>query len=236
MILIPIGHEQTTVRRLPWVTFGVMAICAVAFVLSGRAQLFVEDDVKLGQRVQKAVEYYLEHPYLELDSDFRREIFPEALEQDFKEFLDQSKATHLRPKRKRTLELEQERLDRLSARALKSHREHPLMQWGLTPNRITAVTLLSHMFLHAGWLHLIGNMLILYLAGPFIEDVWGRPLYLAFFLVAGLVAALFHIGANAGSTIPMVGASGAIAGVMGAFLVREPTNLTKCGSMSILAL
>jgi membrane associated rhomboid family serine protease len=76
------------------------------------------------------------------------------------------------------------------------------------------------MFLHAGLLHLLGNMLILYLAAPFIEDVWGRLVFGAFYLLSGLAAAGAHIASAPESTVPMLGASGAIAGVMGAFLVR----------------
>ena len=76
------------------------------------------------------------------------------------------------------------------------------------------------MFMHGGWLHLIGNLLILYLAGPFIEDVWGRPLYALFYFLSGCAAAGAYIAFNAGSEVPMIGASGAIAGVMGAFLVH----------------
>jgi membrane associated rhomboid family serine protease len=82
------------------------------------------------------------------------------------------------------------------------------------------VTFITHMFLHGGWFHLLGNLLIFYLAGPFIEDVWGRPLFSAFYIVAGVFAALVYIVRVPDSTIPMIGASGAISGVMGAFLVR----------------
>jgi membrane associated rhomboid family serine protease len=86
---------------------------------------------------------------------------------------------------------------------------------------------ITHMFLHAGWLHFLGNMLILFLAGPFIEEVWGRPLYAGFYLVSGLVAAGFHILSQPDSIVPMIGASGAIAGVMGAFLIRYRTTRIK---------
>lgn len=82
--------------------------------------------------------------------------------------------------------------------------------------------LLTHMFLHAGFLHLAGNMLFLWIFGDNLEDQLGRARFIGFYLAGGLGAALFQIGADPGSTIPMVGASGAIAGVMGGYLLLFP--------------
>src|SRR5208337_5018680 len=78
------------------------------------------------------------------------------------------------------------------------------------------------MFLHAGWVHIIGNMWFLWIFGDNIEDYLGRFIYLLFYLVAGFGAAFTHIMLNAGSSMPSVGASGAIAGVMGAYFVLYP--------------
>ena len=72
----------------------------------------------------------------------------------------------------------------------------------------------------AGFFHFLGNMFILYLAGPFIEDRWGRPLFAGFYILAGIFAALFFVVQYPGLEESMVGASGAISGVMGAFLIR----------------
>jgi tetratricopeptide (TPR) repeat protein len=76
------------------------------------------------------------------------------------------------------------------------------------------------MFMHAGLLHLLGNMLFLYLSGPFVEDVFGRALFTVLYLLSGIAAAAAQAVSDPGSTVPMVGASGAVAGVMGAFLFR----------------
>ncbi|MCW8985046.1 MAG: rhomboid family intramembrane serine protease, partial [Thermoanaerobaculales bacterium] len=88
------------------------------------------------------------------------------------------------------------------------------------PADIRLPTFITYQFAHVGWGHLLGNLFILFLAGPFIEDVWGRPLYAAFYLMAGIVAALMFVVRYPDFNGPLVGASGAIAGVMGAFLVR----------------
>jgi membrane associated rhomboid family serine protease len=81
----------------------------------------------------------------------------------------------------------------------------------------------SSMFLHGGWMHLIGNMWFLWLFGNNVEDSMTRPRFIAFYLLCGLGAALAQVMAEPSSPIPMVGASGAISGVMGAYLVLYPT-------------
>src|SRR6185312_14870003 len=87
----------------------------------------------------------------------------------------------------------------------------------------SAVPLLTSMFLHASWLHLIGNMWVLYIFGDNIEDYLGHFPYLIFYLLTGVAATLAHAVLNPGSAVPSVGASGAIAGVMGAFFILFPS-------------
>ena len=103
-----------------------------------------------------------------------------------------------------------------------------VMQWSETPATIVAghhwVTVLTAMFMHAGWMHIIGNMVFLWAFGPEIEDAMGPLWYLAFYLLSGLAASLAQIALMPSSTIPNLGASGAIAGVMGAFLVTYPRD------------
>jgi membrane associated rhomboid family serine protease len=101
-------------------------------------------------------------------------------------------------------------------------------KWSLIPAQITAgqgwITILTAMFMHAGWLHIAGNMVYLWAFGREVEDVMGRFVYLAFYLLSGLVAFLAQIAAAPHSTVPNLGASGAIAGVMGAFIVTFPRD------------
>jgi membrane associated rhomboid family serine protease len=136
-MIIPISHEETTVRRLPWVTFGFMASCTAVLIL------------------------------IELWGDAE---------------------TYAR--------------------------------WGLIPKYPNFSGLLTHMFVHGGSAHLIGNVLILFLAGPPLEDRWGRPFFAGFYVVAGVFAGGFYTLMTPGSQAPLVGASGAIAALMGASLVR----------------
>ena len=83
-------------------------------------------------------------------------------------------------------------------------------------------TLLTSMFLHGGWMHLIGNMLYLWVFGNNIEDVMGHSKYVVFYLTCGILAALSHALTDPSSAVPMVGASGAISGVLGAYVLLFP--------------
>jgi membrane associated rhomboid family serine protease len=85
-----------------------------------------------------------------------------------------------------------------------------------------ALTLVSHLFLHAGWLHLAGNLLYLWIFGNNVEDRLGPIPFLGFYLAAGIAAALTQVAVEPGSEIPLVGASGAISGVLGCYLVLFP--------------
>ena len=89
------------------------------------------------------------------------------------------------------------------------------------PGRQVA-NVITSMFLHGSWMHLLGNMWFLWLFGNNIEDSMTRPRFVAFYLLAGLAAALTQVAAQPASEVPMVGASGAISGVMGAYLVLFP--------------
>lgn len=101
-------------------------------------------------------------------------------------------------------------------------------RFGAIPANILAgegvLTLLTSMFLHGGWAHLIGNMLFLWIFGDNVEDAFGHGLYLAFYLLTGLAASAAHILLNPGSTVPSVGASGAISGVLGAYILMFGSN------------
>lgn len=91
---------------------------------------------------------------------------------------------------------------------------------GFVPSRQEWPDVMSSIFLHGGWMHLLGNMYLLWLCGCCIEDMWGRPVYALIYLSSGLVACMAHAAAFPLSEAPLVGASGAIASLMGAFLVR----------------
>jgi membrane associated rhomboid family serine protease len=101
-------------------------------------------------------------------------------------------------------------------------------RWAFIPSRFMAdpagdfVTLFTSMFMHAGWAHLLGNMLYLWIFGDNVEDRLGHGLYLVFYILCGLAATFAQLAISLGSDVANVGASGAIAGVLGAYLIMFP--------------
>jgi membrane associated rhomboid family serine protease len=128
-----------------------------------------------------------------------------------------------------------------------------IQAWGVVPREYTAArdlaptiplpfwtTLLTSMFLHGGWMHLGGNMLYLWIFGDNLEKVMGAARFLLFYLVCGLAASFAHIVFGSGSNVPAVGASGAISGVLGGYLLLFPQNrirvLTRGGIAQVPAI
>lgn len=103
-----------------------------------------------------------------------------------------------------------------------------ILRWAFVPAELMTphgfVTIFTSMFMHAGWVHFLGNMLFFWVFAPQIEDVMGPVSFLAFYLMGGIVAALVQVLVDPTSTLPSLGASGAIAAVMGAFLVTYPSD------------
>jgi membrane associated rhomboid family serine protease len=97
-----------------------------------------------------------------------------------------------------------------------------IFDWGVIPADFTLLTLFTSMFLHGGFLHAGGNMLYLWIFGDNVEDRFGRGRFLAFYLLCGAAAAVAQTLVSPSSRVPMVGASGAVAGVMGAYFVMYP--------------
>jgi membrane associated rhomboid family serine protease len=100
--------------------------------------------------------------------------------------------------------------------------------WALTPSELVehpvrgAVPLFTSMFLHGGWMHLLGNMLYLWIFGDNVEDRMGRARFLVFYVLCGVAAALAHVALSPRSEVPTLGASGAIAGVLGGYILLYP--------------
>jgi membrane associated rhomboid family serine protease len=99
-----------------------------------------------------------------------------------------------------------------------------LLMYGVVPVRFSWLAVVTSMFLHGGWLHFLGNMLYLWIFGDNVEDRLGHGRFVLFYLLCGAAAALAHVFMNPSSAIPTIGASGAIAGVMGAYFVLYPQS------------
>lgn len=108
-----------------------------------------------------------------------------------------------------------------------------IMKWAFVPGRFQAnpfgdaITIFTAMFMHGGWLHILGNMLYLWIFGDNVEDAFGHLKYLIFYLLSGIAATFAQYFVDPGSAIPNVGASGAIAGVLGAYILLYPRGTVR---------
>lgn len=97
-----------------------------------------------------------------------------------------------------------------------------IMHYGIVPDRLHYSSIITSMFIHGGFLHIAGNMWFLWIFGRGVEDVLGHAKYLFLYFACGIIGALVYIMVSSNSTVPTIGASGAIAGVMGAYLIKFP--------------
>ncbi len=243
MLILPLSHENMHAQRLPYITMGIVIINTLLFLISHH--LMIPDNRESDERGWKLMEYYIERPYLEFPEDAYSMLPPgnqrqidlwggdedteglsaanrqtalmrqvlKDMQSDQREEEDEEAAAKIRQK-------EQEVLNTLGQAFVESVEDIFSIKYGYVPARGGFFTIFSSIFLHGGYLHLIFNMLFLWLSGCNIEDLWGRVVYSVFYLLGGIFATLAHGWMSPDSMIPLIGASGAIAAVMGAFMVR----------------
>jgi membrane associated rhomboid family serine protease len=216
-MIIPIGHESDKVRRLPWVSFFLMASCLFIFILTSVE--ISKTSKELESTAKELVNYYVQHPYLKLDPEAKELLFGEKQNIDVEKMLGTYRRREAR-KIHLFQDEEQEKLDQLSQNLKNIINNVPYRKYGYIPAQKSLIGLVTYMFIHGGLLHLLGNLLLLYLTAPFIEDVWGRPFFAVFYLTAGIFSGFMFSLYYPHFTGPLIGASGAIAGLMGAFLIR----------------
>lgn len=225
-MLIPIKHENMEARRWPIVTLALIAINTVVFLFT---MMSMHDEApQLGEVKSDILILAALHPELKLQPEAQRLVdgfkksHPAAWAQVQNPNHETISPFDGQMKRMHDPEKLQQEMDSLTERYVKLASSSITEQYAFVPAHPTAISYLTANFLHGGWLHLIGNMWFLWLAGFVLEDVWGRWLYTAFYLIAGAAALQFHAWLNQGSITPTLGASGAVAALMGAFLVRFP--------------
>src|SRR5688572_26450239 len=163
----------------------------------------------------EAVEYLAAHPYLEIPAAMKPMVNDRG-----KAWLAERARTMEQLPAPATIAIEQRRLDGMVNDAMRAVRTLPHNRFGYVPSEGGAFRLITSMFVHAGLMHLLGNLLFFFVSGPFIEDVFGRPLFAALYVTGGMAASMTYAMKHPDGMVPLVGASGAIAAVMGAYLVR----------------
>jgi membrane associated rhomboid family serine protease len=219
MFLFPLRVEDAAVDRIPAISIGIAAACAAAFLLTW--VLPKNPDGMRADGFREIVGYYREHPYLTLQEQFLDDYISPRARSAFEELHEDPPVTLDEP----TRQMEQSHLDSLVSDFQAEAESSALRRFGLVPARgLFQPGWLTHMFLHFGWMHILGNLFFFYLVGPLLEDIWGRRFFAAFYLVGGLFAALAHFAMDPHSKVVMAGASGAIAACMGAFTFRCATR------------
>jgi membrane associated rhomboid family serine protease len=234
-MLIPLRHENMQGRRWPVITIGLIALNTVIFL--GTHWKMDEQNPEMSEVRIHIILLAAMHPELNIQGKAQDLVTTVQTKSPalWKEAKNQNRDIHdawdarMRIQADEHPEAMQEEMDSLSARYEELDAASLLSKYAFIPAHPTAIGYLTANFLHGGWLHLIGNMWFLWLAGGILEDTWGRIIYPSFYLIAGILALQVHAWANAGSLTPTIGASGAIAGLMGAFLVRFPTVKIEMG-------
>ncbi len=225
-MLIPIRHENMEARRWPVVTLALIAINVAVFLFTMSA---IDNEApELGEIKSHILILAALHPELKLQPESQhlvdgfKESHPEQWKQVQSPYRDIMNAYDAKIRMMEDTSKLQAEMDSLNTQFLSLSKTSITEQYAFVPAQPTAISYLTANFLHGGWLHLIGNMWFLWLAGFVLEDVWGRWLYSVFYLIAGAAALQFYAWSNPGSITPTLGASGAVAALMGAFLVRFP--------------
>lgn len=210
-MLIPIGLDETRVARLPWVSIVLLALNVVVFVATSTS----DGEAVTRSRFQAVVTYWRDHPYLEVPADVERRFGLTA------QRLTRLTGRVAQPQ-PQGADAVRARFEVLCEELVQAYEDTPERRWSLVPARGAGQPgWLTHQFLHGGLGHLLGNMLVFALVvAPFLEDVWGRPFFLAFYLTGGVVAGLAQALPMGDSPIHILGASGAISACLGAFAVR----------------
>jgi len=225
-MLIPIGHDNLRGRRWPWITVALIALNTAVFL--GTYWTIEEQSGETVAVESRLLTLAAAHPELNMSEDAQRFVhgveesdpdYVAALRSGDEGSADPAGAAARTGKRSADLQAEMDTLCRQFSDEVETSL---LWNYGYVPGAPHLTSYLTSMFLHGGWLHLIFNMWFLWLAGTILEDTWGRLIFPAFYLLCGLLAGAVHGIASSGSMVPALGASGAVAGLMGAFLVRFP--------------
>lgn len=219
---LPIGVEGFKVR-IPVVSVVIAAMCFLAFFLTWAGNPERDGSINRDE-VNRAVKGLEEHPYLKIPDSFGKQFLTQKQRKGVEAMREEWLKSHAPPDAE-VIAFEQRELDAHFTAALAPLEKSAMRKWAFVPARgLLQPGLVTHMFLHFGWMHLLGNLLFFALCAPMLEDAWGRSLFGVFYLLGGLAAVLAHYLLDRHSGASMAGASGAIAACMGAFAVRFATR------------
>jgi membrane associated rhomboid family serine protease len=224
MLFLPVGRDESVVRRNPWVSYAIIALNVSFYIAVNLAAPSPNYD-ELNRRFDQIATYLEKHPYLVIPEELRPLI--RSADQDSLARVSHDLQVANQLPEAVTIAREQQELDRMSRELLEMTPGARMRRLGFTPAHPKLLTRFTSLFVHADLSHLLGNLFFFFATAPFLEDVMGRPLFALLYLLGGLIATSVHSLHNAQSMIPVIGASGAIAAVMGAYLVRFARSQTE---------
>jgi len=231
-MIIPLNHENMQGRRWPYVTVGIIALNVICFLATHWTM--DRESQQMGEVREHIILLAAAHPDTPMSPAERKlvdnfhksqpKIWSSLAAPDHTPISAWDVEIHswTEPRCEEEMTLLAGQLDHMQADSI-------LGKYAFYPSRRAPISYLTANFLHAGWLHLIFNMWFLWLAGAILEDTWGRPLFSAFYLIQGLAAYWGHALGYPSGLNPVIGASGAIASLMGAFLARFPKTKIQLG-------
>ena len=207
-MLFPIKHENMTARRWPVITLGLILLNVLVFLCTHNTM--DRQDASLSPVEMHLLVLAARHPELTIPTEAQRFVSAVQAKDPTDWAAIQSPDSPIiddwdtRMRGVDDPEQLQAEMDSLATEYSKLVGSSITQHYAFIPAHPKAIAYISSTFLHAGWMHLIGNMWFLWLAGFVLEDVWGRPLYLIFYLVAGIAATQLDAWANTGSIAPNV--------------------------------
>lgn len=227
-MFIPLRHESNQGRRWPVITIAIVLLNI--FVFLGTHWQMDKESPELTTVRSHLIILAASHPELTVPSSFEVDLNnfkrdnPGLWNEAQSPFRGVADAWDARMRLVDDTAVLQQEMDSLAAQLASLRQASLSTQYGFVPAHPNALSYITANFLHAGWLHLIFNMWFLWLAGAILEDTWGRVIYPIFYVLAGAAALQFYGLFNPGSSVPLIGASGAVAALMGAFLYRFPNT------------
>ncbi|MGE0787344.1 MAG: rhomboid family intramembrane serine protease [Sandaracinaceae bacterium] len=215
-IVLPIGHDRPVYDR-PWVTISLITACVGIFLASEVLSHAAMRELTAAANEVDAIS--ANHP------DARITFTIEGLPQPLRPIIDPLIDT--RPDRRP--QPGDAELDQAMRRLIAAMNRLPELRFGYRPGHPTVLGAIGHMFMHGGYMHLFGNMLFLWVAGGVLECFWRRWAYVGLYFLSGLAGLAAHHLSQPHSLVPLVGASGAIAGLIGAFVVSYPQARVRLG-------
>lgn len=226
-MLIPVAHENLRGRRWPYVTIAIIALNFVFFLATNWR---MQDEAQKSNVVQLHILLLSAHyPDAAMTADAAQLV--KTFQQQHRGVYEQLGAANRQvadPWDARQLAGDwtaadaEAQMTTLCAEFDQTQQDSILWNYGFHPYHPKPWSYITASFLHGGWLHILFNMWFLWLAGTILEDAWGRVVYPIFYVLAGAASLMVHAAIFPGSMVPVVGASGAIAGLMGGFLARFP--------------